>query len=73
CERAKRRYFIILLAILSKKDTQETGCRKRQDFLHMILPKSLKKAKRFLVDRQQAEERPRGRFGGAGCPDEYDI
>ena len=66
-------YFISQCCGCAKKDTQETGCRERQDFLHMILPKSLKKAKRFLVDRQQAEERPRGRFGGAGCPDEYDI
>lgn len=58
-----RSYFISQCCGCAKKDTQETGCRERQDFLHMILPKSLKKAKRFLVDRQQAEERPRGRFG----------
>ena len=55
-------YFISQRCGCAKKDTQETGCRKRQDFLHMILPKSLKKAKRFLIDRQQAEESPRGRF-----------
>lgn len=53
-------YFSSQRCGCAKKDAQETGCRKRQDFLHMILPKSLEKPKRFLVDRQQAEECPMG-------------